>query len=183
VTGNRLTTKVAAALALMAAPLIAQLPNNPRELKATVLDLVFTVQDLGGHVQDLQIKETDTEIRMELAADVLFDFDKADLLPKAQAALKEVADLIREKARGNGAVAVEGHTDSKGSNVYNQRLSERRAVAVHDWLVTRGGLKGMHFTSQGFGSNRPVAPNKKPDGTDDPRGRQRNRRVEIVLKK
>src|SRR5436190_20887032 len=63
----------------------------------TVLDLKYTVQDLGGKVQDLQIKETDTEIRIELAADVLFDFDKADLRPSAQDALNQAAAVIREK--------------------------------------------------------------------------------------
>src|SRR6266480_6499506 len=84
----------------------------------TVLDLKYTVQDLGGKVQDLQIKETDTEIRIELAADVLFDFDKADLRPVAQQTLHQAAGIIQEKARG--AVRIDGHTDSKGNDAYNQ---------------------------------------------------------------
>ena len=79
-----------------------------------VLDLVFKVEDLAGKVQDLQLKETDTEIRIELAADVLFDFDKANIRPQAEQALKQVATIIREKAKGT--VRVEGHTDSKGSD-------------------------------------------------------------------
>jgi len=78
-----------------------------------VLDLIFTIKDLGGKVQDLQIKETKTEIRIALAADVLFDFDKADIRPDAQGALKQAADIIREKARGT--VRIEGHTDAKGT--------------------------------------------------------------------
>jgi outer membrane protein OmpA-like peptidoglycan-associated protein len=132
-------------------------------------------------VQDLQVKETGAEIRIELAADVLFDFDKADIKPAAQEALKQAAGLIRDKAKG--AVRIEGHTDSKGSDAYNQKLSERRAAAVKTWLAEREGLQGVQFVAQGFGAKRPKVPNTKPDGSDDPEGRQKNRRVEIVLKK
>ena len=156
--------------------------------KIRTLDLVFRVQDLvfrgqevSGRVESLKMKETATEIHIELAADVLFDFDKSDILPKAQEALKQAAAVIREKAKG--VVQIEGHTDSKGSDTYNQKLSELRANAVKDWLVNKEGLKNVRFATQGFGAKRPVAPNKKPDGSDDPEGRQKNRRVEIILKK
>lgn len=70
-------------------------PASSQEGQGKVLDLIFTVQELGGKVKDLQVKETKSEIRIELAADVLFDFDKADILPKAQEALKQVAGVIR----------------------------------------------------------------------------------------
>lgn len=159
--------------------------NSPvqrtESLQTKVLDLVFRIEDLGGKVQDLQVKETGQEIRIELAADVLFDFDKADILPKAQAALKQAAGLIRDKAKG--AVRIEGHTDSKGSDPYNQKLSERRAQAVKTWFTDKEGLRNAEFSIQGFGAKKPVAPNKKPDGSDDPEGRQKNRRVEIIFKK
>jgi outer membrane protein OmpA-like peptidoglycan-associated protein len=145
------------------------------------LDLVFRVENLGGNVQALQVKETDTEIRIELAADVLFDFDKAVLLPKARATLQQAAGVIRDKARGT--VRIAGHTDAKGDAHYNQALSERRAAAVKDWFVTKEGLQNVTFVTEGFGKQRPVAPNIKPDGSDDPEGRQQNRRVEITLKK
>lgn len=153
----------------------------PDQRRVKVLDLVFRVEDIGGRVQDIQIKETSTEVRIELAADVLFDFDKADLLPKAQAALKQAAGLIRDKAKGQ--VRVEGHTDAKGADAYNQKLSERRAAAVKTWFVEKEGLQGVSFGTQGFGAKKPVAPNTKPDGSDDPQGRQKNRRVEIIFKK
>jgi outer membrane protein OmpA-like peptidoglycan-associated protein len=146
-----------------------------------VIDLVFTVKDLGGKVQDLQIKETKTEIRIALAADVLFDFDKADIRPDAKSALKQAADIIREKAKGT--VRIEGHTDSKGSDSYNQKLSERRANSVKDWLVKKEGLKDKKFETKGYGAKKPAVPNTKPDGSDDPEGRQKNRRVEIVIGK
>lgn len=168
-------------LLLLAVILAAPNVGISQEGEGKILDLVFKIQDMGGKVQDIQIKETKSEIRIELAADVLFDFDKADILPKAQEALKQVAAVIREKAKG--VVNIEGHTDSKGSDPYNQKLSERRANAVKDWLTNREGLKNVRFATRGFGSKKPVAPNTKPDGSDDPEGRQKNRRVDIVIGK
>jgi outer membrane protein OmpA-like peptidoglycan-associated protein len=156
-------------------------PKPPVDLKMQVLDLVFKVEDIGGKVVDLQMKETDTEIRIELAADVLFDFDKADLRSDARNALKQVADVIREKAKGT--VRIEGHTDAKGSDAYNQKLSQRRANSVRDWLVKNEGLKNVRFSTAGFGAKKPAVSNTKADGSDDPEGRQKNRRVEIVIGK
>ena len=149
--------------------------------KNKILDLVFRVDDLGGKVQDLKVKETGQEIRIELAADVLFDFDKADLRPAAQNTLHQAAGIIQNKAKG--AVRIEGHTDSKGNDAYNQKLSERRAASVKTWFIDKEGLGNVQFTTQGFGAKKPVASNTKPDGSDDPDGRQKNRRVEIVLRK
>ena len=159
----------------------AQSDALPPGAKGRVLDLVFRVENLGGKVQDLRVKENDTEFRIELAADVLFDFDKAELLPKARDTLHQAADFIRDKAKGT--VRIAGHTDAKGDANYNQKLSERRANAVKVWFVTKEGLQNVKFTTEGFGKQQPVAPNAKPDGSDDPEGRQKNRRVEIAFKK
>jgi outer membrane protein OmpA-like peptidoglycan-associated protein len=153
-----------------------------------VLGLVFQVEDIGGKVEDvggkvadLAVKETPLEIRIDLAADVLFDFDKSTLLPKARQTLHKAAGIIQDKAKG--AVRIEGYTDAKGSDAYNQKLSERRANSVKDWFVDKEGLHKVHFTTQGFGPKNPVAPNKKADGSDDPAGRQKNRRVVIIITK
>jgi outer membrane protein OmpA-like peptidoglycan-associated protein len=146
-----------------------------------VNDLVFRVEDLGGKVEILEVKETPTEVRIELEADVLFDFDKSDLLPKAQKTLSQAAGIIRNKAKGK--VRINGYTDAKGSDAHNQRLSERRAAAVETWFETNGNLKNVSFVTQGLAAKNPVAPNTKPDGSDDPAGRQKNRRVEIVIQK
>ena len=127
------------------------------------------------------MKESDTDVRVELAADVLFEFDKADLLPKAEETLTKAAEFVKERSTG-GVIRIEGHTDAKGSASYNKKLSLRRAESVKTWLETHG-LVGMRFSSEGFGADKPVAPNTKPDGSDDPDGRQKNRRVEIVITK
>jgi len=155
-------------------------PGPPYQFK--VVDLVYRVDSIGGVVQDIEIKETPTEVRVDMAADVLFDFDKADLLPKADETLQKAADFIREKAKGGGAVRIEGHTDAKGNDAYNQKLSERRAASVKSWFVAHA-LSNMKFSTEGFGAKKPVAPNTKPDGSDDPEGRQKNRRVELVIRK
>jgi hypothetical protein len=103
----------------------AQEREVPPDAKYKVIDIVFKVESFGGQVVDLQVKETETEVRIELAADVLFDFDQATLLPKAEDTLKKAAEFIGQRAKG--IVLIEGHTDSKGDDAYNQKLSERRA--------------------------------------------------------
>lgn len=125
--------------------------------------------------------ETASTIEVTLPADILFDFDKADIRPNAQKPLHEVAELVRQKARG--PVVIQGYTDALGNDAYNQKLSERRAAAVKAWLATREGLLSVQFTTIGFGPRNPVAPNRKPDGSDDPDGRQLNRRVTLIIRK
>lgn len=116
---------------------------------------------------------------VSLPGDVLFDFDRADIRPDAVSTLRKVAELIVHS--GDAPVAIEGHTDSIGTAKYNQKLSERRAAAVQDYLIGRHGIAPDRLTTRGYGFSRPVAPNTHPDGTDSPQGRQRNRRVEIVI--
>jgi outer membrane protein OmpA-like peptidoglycan-associated protein len=158
-----------------------QLNGRTSDLQSKVLDLNYRVDDTGGRVQDLDIKETPTEVRIELAADVLFDFDKAVLLPKAQQTLEKAAQIVRDRAKGE--VRIDGYTDAKGSDAYNKKLSERRAQAVMAWFVKQGKIRSVKFVTQGFGAKNPVALNTKPDGSDNPDGRQKNRRVEITFQK
>jgi outer membrane protein OmpA-like peptidoglycan-associated protein len=135
-------------------------------------------KDLESAMVDLHAKTVGQEIHIELSADVLFDFDRAEIRPDAAGALAKAAVIIRAHP---GRVRVEGHTDSKGKHAYNLGLSERRAHAVVRWLEEREGLRGVAFTARGFAETRPVAPNVAADGTDNPVGRQQNRRVEIVV--
>jgi outer membrane protein OmpA-like peptidoglycan-associated protein len=168
-------------LCAIAAPLSAE-EFQTLDLVYATRDLKFVVVDLAGKTQDLQVKETAAEIRIDLAADVLFDFDKTTIKPEAATALHEVAQIIKEKGKGRG-VRIDGHTDGKGNDAYNQNLSERRAISVKQWLLEKEAIGRVIMTTQGFGAKRPVAPNTKPDGSDDPDGRQKNRRVEIVIQK
>jgi outer membrane protein OmpA-like peptidoglycan-associated protein len=128
-----------------------------------------------------RVQETPKELRLILAADILFDFDKSTIRPDAQAALDRVAEIIHSKSQR--VVRIEGFTDSKGAADYNLRLSNERAKSVEDWLIANKGQSQNSFTTHGFGATRFVAPNTKPDGSDDPTGRQKNRRVEIIIQK
>ena len=112
---------------------------------------------------------------IRLPGDVLFAFGSAELTPAARDAIAAVDDEIGD---GTGTVTIEGQTDAIGSDADNQALSERRAAAVRGALEAALG-SGYQYTSVGFGETRPVAPNTKPDGSDDPDGRALNRRVEI----
>src|SRR6267154_3064295 len=153
--------------------------GSAQELPGEVVDLIYRVEDLGGKVQALQVKQTATETRIELPADILFDFDKYDVRPSAADALKQVGGILRERAKG--VVRIEGHTDAKGTPAHNQPLSERRADSVRRWLAEREGLTNLKYKVEGLAAARPIAPNTKPDGSDDPDGRQKKRRVEIVF--
>jgi outer membrane protein OmpA-like peptidoglycan-associated protein len=169
-------------LIVLALPSVTQAQTGKvSNLQTTVKDLVLRVDDMGGKVQSLAVKESPVEVRIDLAADVLFDFDKAEILPKAQQTLAQAAQIIRERAKG--VVRIEGYTDAKGSDSYNQKLSEQRALSVKTWFVNKEHLREVQFATQGFGAKNPVVPNNKPDGSDDPEGRQKNRRVEIIFRK
>jgi len=134
-------------------------------------------ENLQGALKDLGATVTGRQIKISLAADVLFDFDKAVLRPEAGPALEKVLAVL--KSYPAAKVQVEGHTDGKGGDQYNQSLSERRADSVRRWLVEHGATAPM--TIRGWGKTRPIAPNTKPNGADDPEGRQKNRRVEITV--
>ncbi len=151
----------------------ADLPN------AKVLTIVGVSSGIQSALQDLKAKVTAHEVKIELDADVLFDFDKYSLRAAATDSLREVGEVA--KSYGNSPVLIEGHTDGKGTHPYNMKLSENRAAAVKNWLVQNAGVAGARITTRGWGETKPVAPNAKPDGSDDPAGRQKNRRVEITI--
>jgi outer membrane protein OmpA-like peptidoglycan-associated protein len=126
------------------------------------------------------IEEGPRATRLTVNNDVLFDFDKAELRPQAEAALRRVAEIIRQ--RSPRSVRIVGHTDAIGSDAYNRQLSERRARSVMGWLTSHAeGLPPVEAV--GRGESDPVAPNETPAGADNPSGRQQNRRVEVLLER
>ena len=129
-------------------------------------------------IQAIHTEEEKCAQRFLVGSDALFEFDKAALTPDAEVTLKALVPLLAKA--GKHPAAVEGHTDAKGSDTYNQTLSEKRAQTVKDWLAAHGALPEATPT-RGWGKRRPVVPNTKPDGSDDPAARQKNRRVEVVL--
>ncbi len=160
---------------------VLALSGQVTQLTGLAAAVAGKAEALTATLKDLGAKVTEQEIRIELAADVLFDFDKADIRPEAVPSLQKVGQVID----GYPAVPVliEGYTDAKGSDSYNRTLSEKRAASVKGWLVRNGGVAAGRITAYGRGETKPVAPNTKPDGSDDPEGRKKNRRVEITVKK
>lgn len=132
--------------------------------------------------QGLQAIKTKTDPctqRFLIGADTLFEFDKATLTPRAEETLSVLGPMIENA--GPHPVVIEGHTDSVGTDEYNQELSERRAERVRNWLLEHRVVEKRAVSTVGFGEKKPVAPNTKPDGKDNPPGRALNRRVEIVV--
>ncbi len=133
--------------------------------------------ELGSGVT---IQETARGTIMSVQGDVLFAFDSAELRPSSREVLGRVAAYILE--RRPPQIAVEGNTDSVGSPSYNMALGASRARQVVAFLV-QSGIPGRIFSVTSYGATRPVAPNANPDGSDNPEGRARNRRVDIILER
>ena len=124
---------------------------------------------------------TEKEVALNVNTDVLFDFNSAEVKSGAAETLAKVAVVIRKKA--SDKVLVDGHTDSIGSREYNQKLSQDRARAVMAWLRDKESIPVQILVGHGYGKDKPVAYNNMPDGSDNPEGRARNRRVEIRIEK
>ncbi|MGI8755311.1 MAG: OmpA family protein [Acidimicrobiales bacterium] len=107
-------------------------------------------------------------------AAVLFDFDKSDLKPGAIPTLQAIATQIKGLPVGS-KIQVDGHTDDKGTDAYNEQLSTKRADAVAAWLNTNGGVPADRITTKGYGETVPVATN------DTEANRAKNRRVVISV--
>ncbi|MBK8493720.1 MAG: OmpA family protein [Chitinophagaceae bacterium] len=111
---------------------------------------------------------------------VFFDFDKYDLRPESYVELDRVVGFLNEYP--NIEIEMSAHTDSKGADDYNMTLSDNRARSVMDYILSKGIAK-TRIISQGYGETKPVAGNSHADGSDNPEGRQLNRRVEFKILK
>ena len=129
-------------------------------------------------IQAIKSETEQCRRRLSVVADALFEFNQATLTSRAEETLNALPPMLPQASRH--PMSIEGHTDSIGSADYNQKLSEQRAQAVKTWLVARQAVPAA-TPIKGYGKGRPVASNTNPDGSDNPEGRQRNRRVEIVI--
>lgn len=110
---------------------------------------------------------------------VTFEFNSATLTAQATDRLNNVVNALQSSKVD---VLIGGHTDSVGGASYNLKLSNERARSVADYLRNHG-IDASRLSSRGYGESRPVAPNTKPDGSDNPEGRAKNRRVELNIVK
>lgn len=123
--------------------------------------------------EPMPVEEPAEVVRVEL--DVKFDFDKAQVKEESYGDIKSLADFMNQYPQTS--TTVEGHTDSVGTDAYNQGLSEKRAKAVREVLVNQYGVEGQRVNSAGYGETRPVADNATESG------RAINRRVEAQDRK
>ncbi|MDN5937027.1 MAG: OmpA family protein [Salinisphaera sp.] len=107
---------------------------------------------------------------------VHFLFDKATLTRSAETILVDVAQTLKDSP--GFEIEVAGHTDSIGSDAYNLQLSQERTESAVEFLVGHG-VDRSRLNPVGYGETRPIAPNTNPDGSDNPEGRAKNRRVEL----
>jgi outer membrane protein OmpA-like peptidoglycan-associated protein len=126
---------------------------------------------LREELADLQARETARGLELTLG-DILFDVDQASLKPGAAQNLHRLVAFLKEYP--DRAVLVEGHTDNTGTDAYNLSLSERRAESVRTFLI-ESGIAASRVLARGYGKAYPIT------GNDTAAGRQRNRRVEIVI--
>ncbi|HET7437486.1 MAG TPA: OmpA family protein [Thermoanaerobaculia bacterium] len=118
-------------------------------------------------------RTSDDELKVTVRNEVLFDFNSASLRSASRDELREMASVFDKY--GDTTIVVAGHTDSVGSESYNQRLSERRANAVSNYLED-SGVRGSRIDAVGYGESRPKASNSSASG------RQQNRRVELYVR-
>lgn len=107
---------------------------------------------------------------------VTFEFNSAQLTAEATKRLDNVVNALKGSDKIN--VSISGYTDNKGADSYNLDLSDKRAASVRQYLIDHG-IDSDRLTSKGYGETMPVAPNTKPNGSDNPQGRAKNRRVEL----
>jgi outer membrane protein OmpA-like peptidoglycan-associated protein len=115
---------------------------------------------------------TDEGIKFTLSSDLLFPINSSYLTDQAKRELDKLATILKEETRKK--IRVDGHTDAPGTAEYNVWLSEKRAVSVKTYL-SEAGIAASRISTQGLGQTKPVADNKTPEG------RERNRRVEVVI--
>ena len=125
-------------------------------------------------IEGIDVARTgEDELKVTVRNEILFDFDSAGLRSSSRDELREMADVFNKY--NDTTIVVAGHTDSVGSSAYNQRLSERRASAVSNYLEDLG-VRGSRLDAVGYGESRPKSSN------DTSSGRQRNRRVELYVR-
>ncbi|MBA4167689.1 MAG: OmpA family protein [Chitinophagaceae bacterium] len=128
------------------------------------------------HGKDIAVRGTDNYAVYDLGEDVLFDHDKSAIRSGAAANLKEVAASISQRF-DKGPIRLYGFTDAQGSKAFNLQLAQARAEAVKQWLISNGKIAAERLSVEAKGEAGPKASN------DSEQGRQKNRRVQIVVRK
>lgn len=174
VTSNAKLKTAEGALASEKEGLVKEKEKTAAEKEARLAAEKKSKDAMDALATSLALKNDDRGTVITLSGGVVFATGQAVILPGAQAQLNQVADALKTQAEHH--FSVEGHTDNQGTDAVNDELSKKRAAAVRDYLVVRG-VSPAAITATGFGSGKPIADNKSPEG------RAMNRRVEIIVDK
>jgi peptidoglycan-associated lipoprotein len=109
---------------------------------------------------------------------IYFGFDSANIKPEAAIELDKLVQILTDNPQIR--IELSSHTDSVGTHAYNIELSQRRAESSVNYLV-QSGISPDRLVAKGYGEEKPIARNTNPDGTDNPRGRDKNRRTEFKI--
>jgi outer membrane protein OmpA-like peptidoglycan-associated protein len=156
----------------------AEIVNDEIKIKEEELAIISpeNITDLT----DQQVSDNLNDGKSIVLNDLFFIYDKDRLISESKPDLSKVIKYMQNNP--DVKVVLEGHTDFKGELDYNQSLSEKRSLRVKNKLIA-AGIKSSRISTKGYGENKPIAPNSNPDGSDNPEGRQMNRRVEIKIDK
>jgi outer membrane protein OmpA-like peptidoglycan-associated protein len=127
-----------------------------------------------GPQQPTQATASPPAARPSVALNVFFEFNSDKILPEYYPDIDKLGRVLTQPQYNGFQVQIEGHTDSIGSDGYNQALSQRRAESVRRYLVQHFPIEANRLIVKGFGKTRPIASNETPEG------RSQNRRVEVV---
>lgn len=167
-------------LAVLLVLVLSSLQLGCKSKKLVVNDGAEVANANGDEVVDSPVEgstatKTDKGMVLTFQSDVLFDINSSYLTDKAKSTLANMVAYIKRNYP-DSKLQIDGHTDATGTPEYNLELSERRAKRVKDYLVERG-LRTADIAIKGYGLTKPIAPNNTSEG------RQKNRRVEIIILK
>lgn len=148
-----------------------------------------TEEQIPTQITTTNVKKIETElkaekvhegIRINVPETILFDFDKYNVRAQAKPTLAKINLLLRHYK--NAQIFINGHTDNQGEDTYNLELSKKRSAAIKYYFINVFKVQNTRMQTKGYGKNKPIAPNNNPDGSDNPIGREKNRRVELIIK-
>lgn len=148
-----------------------------------------TEEQLPTQITTETVKKIETElkaekvpegIRINVPETILFDFDKYNVRAQAKPTLTKIHLLLRHYK--NAQIFINGHTDNRGEDSYNLELSQKRAAAVKYYFINVFKVQNTRMQTKGYGKTKPIFPNNNLDGSDNPVGREKNRRVELIIK-
>ncbi|WP_143962676.1 OmpA family protein [Litoribacter populi] len=142
--------------------------------------------DQSELIQDVTNITLDTTVVLEqlvlekaiVLENIYYDFDRAEIRPDAAQELDKLVKILKDNP--NIRIELSSHTDSRGSESYNEELSQRRAESAVEYIISQG-IARERLVARGYGESQPIAPNENPDGSDNPEGRQMNRRTEFKV--